>query len=177
MRRATLLVSALGVAVIGIAGCTNHSHDDLTRSWKLEQQLTAQCRRWDAIAANAAHPDAATVARHDKLLQKAAELETAAVNLQGAARDAAIRNIAQAHVEAAAEYDAAGQRRIADQCWEHLGIAREEHQEMARELMQSAAELQSSASSIRSELPIAPDGLGAALIPVPVQSQPSGVLR
>jgi len=177
MRRAAPLSTALGITALGIAGCANHSHDDLTRSWRLEQQLTAQCRRWDAIAANAAHPDAATVARHDKLLQKAAELETAAVNLQGAARDAAIRKIAQAHVEAAAEYDAAGQRRIADQCWEHLGIAREEHQEMARELMQSAAELQSSASSIRSELPIAPDGLGAALIPVPVQSQPSGVLR
>jgi hypothetical protein len=65
--------------------------------------LTAQCRRWDAIAANAAHPDAATIARHDKLMQKAADLEAAAVKLQGPVREAAIRNIAQAHVEAAAD--------------------------------------------------------------------------
>jgi hypothetical protein len=140
MRRATPLLAALGMTALGITGCANHDHPDLTRSWKVEQDLTAQCRRWDAIAANAAHPDAATTTRHDMLMQQAAELETAAVNLQGPAREAAIRNIAQAHVEAAAEYDAAGQRRIADQCWENLGVARQEHQEMARDLMQSAAE-------------------------------------
>src|ERR1700693_1690889 len=144
MRRAAIV--ALGVAALGIAGCVNHNHADLTRSWKVEQDLTAQCHRWNAIAANSAHPDAATVARHDKLMQKAAELQTTAVNLQGAAREAAISNIAQAHVEAAAEYDATGQRLIANQCWENLGVARQEHQEMARELMQGAAELQSSIS-------------------------------
>jgi hypothetical protein len=142
MRRPAPISTALGIAALGFAGCANHSHDDLTRSWRLEQQLTAQCRRWDAIAANAAHPDAATVARHDKLLQKAAELESAAINLQGEARDAAIRKIAQAHVEAVAEYDVAGQRRIADQCWQDLGVTREEHQEMAHEFMQGPAELQ-----------------------------------
>ena len=115
MRRATPLLAALGVTALGIAGCANHD-TGLTQSWKVEQDLTAQCRRWDAIAANAAYPDAATIARHDKLMQKVADLEATAVNLQGAAREAAIRNIAQAHIEAAAEYDAAGQRRIADQC-------------------------------------------------------------
>ena len=139
MRRATPLLAALGVTTLGIAGCTNYDHPDLTRSWKVEQDLTAQCRRWDAIAANAARPDAATTTRHE-LMQKADDLEAAAVNLQGSAREAAIRNIAQAHVEAAAEYDAAGQRRIADQCWENLGVARQGHQEMARDVMQSAAE-------------------------------------
>ena len=146
MRRATPLLAALGVTVLGIAGCTTRDHAELTRSWQVEQGLTAQCRRWDAIAANAADPDAATIARHDKLMQKAADLEAAAVKLQGPAREAAIRNIAQAHVEAAAEYDAAGQRRIADQCWENLGVARQEHEEMAREVVQGAAELQSSIS-------------------------------
>ena len=96
-------------------------------------------RNWDAIAENAAHPDAFTIARHDRLAQKAADLQAVALaqQLRGAALEA-VENIAQAKIEADAIYDAPGKREIANQCWADLGLEREMRAGMIRDLAATA---------------------------------------
>jgi hypothetical protein len=89
-----LCVLALGVAGCGLAVAE--------QSRKEEQDYAASCRPDDADAEKAAHPDAATIARHDQFVQKAADLNAAAAaqHLQGAALDVAIATIAQVRIEA-----------------------------------------------------------------------------
>ena len=85
-------------------------------------------------------PDAATIARHDRLAQKAADLQADALaqQLHGAALEAAVENIAQAQIEADAIYDAPGKREIANQCWADLGLEREMRAGMIRDLAATA---------------------------------------
>src|SRR6516225_5428840 len=100
---------------LGVAGCGLSVAE---QSRKVEHDYAVSCRRADADAEMAAHPDAATIARHDQLIQKAADLNAAAAaqHLQGAALDAAIATIAQLHIEAEALYDVSGKQQIANQC-------------------------------------------------------------
>jgi hypothetical protein len=132
--RTTILLAALTLC----GGCVDLA--DLTGSRQAEEHAVASCRRWDEMAQNAAHPDAATIAFHDRLAQKAADLKAAAVGLHGAALDAAIGAIARAEIEANAVYDAADKRRIANECWAELGVMRQIHGEMARDLMRTVNE-------------------------------------
>jgi hypothetical protein len=131
-----VLVSSLA---LGVAGCTLSQRSDDFQ--KADQVGVARCQNWDAIAENAAHPDAATIARHDRLAEKAAELQAAAAvaqQLHGAALEAAIENIAQAQIEAKAVYDAPGKREIANRCWADLGLEREMQAGMIQKLATGA---------------------------------------
>jgi hypothetical protein len=144
--RTTIVVAALALC----GGCVDLS--DLTGSRQAEEHTAAICRHWEGMARDAARPDAAMIARHDRLAQKAEDLRAAAVRLHGAALDAAIGAIAQAQIQADDVYDVADKQRAANECWAELGVMQQIHGEMAQDLMRPA-----------SEPPQAPVGLGRSL--------------
>jgi hypothetical protein len=133
----TGLLCALTLAV---AGCGRSVAE---QSRKVEQDYAASCRRWEADAEKAAHPDATTIAWHDRLTQKAADLKAAAgaQHLHGGALDAAIKNIAQVQIDADAVFDAPGKQRVANQCWAMLGVVRETHYEMRQRMLRATDEI------------------------------------
>ena len=135
--------TALCGVALWIAACGDLS--DLTGSRQAENNIAASCRNWDAMARAAAHPDAATIALHDRLAQKAADLEATAVaqQLSGAALEHAAQGIAQAQIEADDVYDAKGKYRIASQCWQSLGLVEQQHREMMQDLTNAASSPQS----------------------------------
>jgi hypothetical protein len=134
----TFRKAALCAIALGIAGCVNYGN--ITESRNLEQDTAASCRRWDAMAYTAAHPDEATIVEHDRLVKKAADLEASAVGLHGQALDAAIKEIAQAQIDADAVYDAKGKQEVADSCWAMLGVAREQNRAGEQELQTRSLE-------------------------------------
>jgi hypothetical protein len=141
-----LRMVTLGGLALVLTGCAlSQLSEDFQ---KADQAGVARCRNWEAMAENAANPDAATIARHDRLAQKAADLEAAAAaqQLRGAALETAAEAIAQAHIEADAVYDAPGKRQIANQCWADLGLERETGAGMIRDLAASGAGPQAPAS-------------------------------
>jgi hypothetical protein len=129
-----LRIALLWGAALSIGGCADLS--DLTGSRQAEENIAARCRNWDAMARAAAYPDAATIARHDQLAEKAADLEAAAVaqQLHGAALETAAEVIAQAKIEADDVYDAHRKYQVAQQCWENLGLVEQQHGEMRQHL-------------------------------------------
>jgi hypothetical protein len=128
-------------ALFGAAGCNYTSPAESSR--QTEQSIAASCRRWDDYAQKAANPDAPTIAAHDRLIRKAADLQAAAAaqNLRGVERDTAIGEIAQIRVEADALYDARGKKQIADQCWAGLGVVRDMHYEMRQREMRAGHQI------------------------------------
>src|SRR5271170_4461953 len=107
-----LQISAfLATAAFLVAGCAVSAVNELAASsQKLEQDISGRCLDWHARAEKAAHPDAETIALHDRLAKKAADLQAAAASqqLHGAALQTAVGKIAQARIEADAVYDAQG---------------------------------------------------------------------
>lgn len=134
----------IGICVIlgaagGLSGCAAQGLADSSR--KMEQDMAATCRNWETRAEMAAHPDAKMIALHDRLAKKAADLQAAATSLRGAARDAAIGNIAQAQIEADDVYDVRGKLQNAAECWRGLGMVQDTHAEMWQELNRSANQI------------------------------------
>jgi len=103
-----LQISAfLATAAFLVAGCAVSAVNELAASsQKLEQDISGRCLGWHAWAEKAAHPDAETIALHDRLAKKAADLQTAAVSQHGEALQTAMGKVAQAQIEADAVYEA-----------------------------------------------------------------------
>jgi hypothetical protein len=157
-------------ATLWIAGCADLH--DLTGSRNTEENMAASCRNWDAMARAAAHPDAATIARHDQLAQKAAELKAAAAaqELHVAALERAAAAIAQAQIEADDVYDAQQKYRTAEQCWQGLGLVSQQHREMMRDLMNGDA-----ATPSRQTTPIFTPGPVLSTPPSPPPAADAGI--
>jgi hypothetical protein len=162
------------VVALGVAGCGLSVAE---QSGKVEQDLAASCRRWDVDAEKAAHPDAATIARHERLAQRVADLTAGAgaQDLHGAALDAAIKNIAQAQIDADAVFDAPGKQQIANQCWAQLGVVRETHYEMRQRMLRAADEIDAQQRSTPAPLPIPSTDAPINLVPPPAPN-PVGTL-
>jgi hypothetical protein len=87
----------------------------------------------------AAHPDTETIALHDRLAKKAADLQAAAVSqqLHGAALQTAMGNVAQAQIEADAVYDAQANLKNEAECWHELEMVKDTHKQMNQRLADS----------------------------------------
>ena len=125
----------LALALVG--GCTNAVQDLAASNGDVEEHIAAQCHRWHERANRAAHPDPETIARHDQLERKAAEL------MQQGAIDAA----AQDQIEAAALYDSQSALKDEADCWGELRFVEEQHGEMIHDLAQTANEMTTSAAA------------------------------
>lgn len=110
---------------------------------KAEQSITASCQAWEERAEKAAHPDASMIAQHEALLAKAKKFSEEALAHYSdlTLRDAAIRNQAQAEIEAAAIYDWKYDLKVAAECWDGLEVAQEIHQQQRARLSALAASL------------------------------------
>jgi len=126
-----------------MSGCANPVQNLADSSRKLELDMAARCRAWDERAQKAANPDAETIAVHERLVKKAADLEAAvsARNLNGDALVAALGPVAQAKIEANAVYDAQSKQKIAADCWRDLEMAENLHRDQRERLAQFGANL------------------------------------
>lgn len=107
------------------------------------QQLAASCRAWEDRAQQAAHPDAAMVARHDQLTATAARFRAQAdANYDNVPlRQGAIENEVQAEADAAAIYDWRSDLQNASGCWNDLALTQEICRDQKRRLNQLAQQL------------------------------------
>ena len=129
--------ASLAAAAFLVAGCGGSAVSELAASsQKLEQDISGRCLGWHARAEKAAHPDAETIALHDRLAKKAADLQAAAASqqLHGEALQTAAGKIAQAQIEADAVYDAQANLEVEADCWHELEMVKDTHRRMAQRL-------------------------------------------
>ena len=128
---------------IGVSGCSTLSAQGLS-GVEAENRIAARCTMWEGLARAAAHPDAELIARHDRLLAKAAELkrDAGAGHLQGAELEAVYGKIAQIAIDARAIYDWRDKLEIAAQCWGDLAFINVPYEDQRDRLARLAIELQ-----------------------------------
>jgi hypothetical protein len=145
MRASTLLAALL--LALPVSGCA----DVITSDTKVEQTITASCQAWEDKAVQAAHPSAAMIAAHDRLMALSAtyNAEALAKYDDAAARQSAIEKSVQAEMNAEAIYDWKSDLQTASECWNNLALAQDihrENQERLSELRQQIIAEQQEAS-------------------------------
>src|SRR5277367_662338 len=149
--------ASLAAAAFLVAGCAGSAVSELAASsQKLEQDISGRCLGWHARAEKAAHPDAETIALHDRLAKKAADLQAAAASqqLHGEALQTAAGKIAQAQIEADAVYDAQANLEVEADCWHELEMVKDTHKQMNQRLADSSNLVDTPASPAWTPTPV-----------------------